>query len=358
MVNSTGSFTRLRTVRVMIVCAALLASMAITTSSATAQTPPSSSAQISNAGVKGNHGSSGRGVWSSRRGHFSSQGNGWAWGWHHGHSHGGHSHGGHSHGEGNGNGHGSGYGWCNPDPDPDPDPPKPVPTADFTYNPLAPVATKVVEFDASTSTGGQTPGLTGVITKYDWDFGDGTAVESTTTPVVSHAFAAAGDFPVSLTVTNDQAETDTIIREVHVVPAPPPWDPGDPQLPEVGGTAPPADLPEEPATVIPAAPRAGTLRKRGGKRLLFTTSISFAAPAGVSAEDACVGDVSLRGSARRAGKTKAVAPLVASGSRCKATFRLTLPQALTGKPVKLDFSFAGNDNVAAWRVVKTLTIKP
>ena len=44
----------------------------------------------------------------------------------------------------------------------------------------------------------------GTIASYTWDFGDGSAPETTTSPTVSHTYAAAGDYQVSLTVTDDE----------------------------------------------------------------------------------------------------------------------------------------------------------
>ncbi|HYW78804.1 MAG TPA: PKD domain-containing protein, partial [Thermoguttaceae bacterium] len=48
--------------------------------------------------------------------------------------------------------------------------------------------------------------IDGTIVAYDWDFGDGAVGSGLTS---SHAYAAAGDYTVTLTVTDDQGATDT-----------------------------------------------------------------------------------------------------------------------------------------------------
>ena len=71
-------------------------------------------------------------------------------------------------------------------------------------------------FDASGSTA--MPGAT--ITKYSWDFGDGSAAGSGATP--THAYAAAGTYTATVTVTDSNGNTNTASKTVTVTAPPPP----------------------------------------------------------------------------------------------------------------------------------------
>ena len=93
-------------------------------------------------------------------------------------------------------------------------PPNIPPVASFTYSPAVISVGQAVNFDASAS---HDPD--GTIVSYDWDFGDGTTAKGVT---VSHIYSAAGSYPVSLTVTDDQGATDTITQTVTVSEVPPP----------------------------------------------------------------------------------------------------------------------------------------
>ncbi len=59
----------------------------------------------------------------------------------------------------------------------------------------------------------------GTVVSYSWDFGDQSSANSA---VIAHTFGAAGDYPVTLTVTDDSGATDTLTRIVVVVDTPPP----------------------------------------------------------------------------------------------------------------------------------------
>ncbi len=79
-----------------------------------------------------------------------------------------------------------------------------APTASYSY-----IATNLaVDFDGSGSSDSD-----GTITNYSWDFGDGNTASG---QVASHTFAAAGDYSVSLTVTDDGGLTDTSTQTVSV----------------------------------------------------------------------------------------------------------------------------------------------
>ena len=59
----------------------------------------------------------------------------------------------------------------------------------------------------------------GVITSYEWDFGDGTTAE-TVVGFTSHTYMKYGQYTVRLTVTNDQGGTDDAIASIKVNGAP------------------------------------------------------------------------------------------------------------------------------------------
>ncbi len=87
------------------------------------------------------------------------------------------------------------------------------PLASFTVGTASPTATQPVSFDAS---GSSDPD--GTITGYSWDFGDGTT-GSGAKP--SHTYSHAGEYTVTLTVTDDEGETGEVAHQVSVADAPP-----------------------------------------------------------------------------------------------------------------------------------------
>jgi|GEM_PF-1553646 len=84
------------------------------------------------------------------------------------------------------------------------------PTALFTASPDAPEAGQQVSFDASGSSDAD-----GSIASYEWDF-DGDGVVDATGEQVTTAFDAAGDYDVTLTVTDDEGATDSTTETVTV----------------------------------------------------------------------------------------------------------------------------------------------
>jgi len=83
------------------------------------------------------------------------------------------------------------------------------PTASFAYAPSRPLVNEGIIFDASAS-----QDFDGVITTYQWDFGDGNITVVSQTSVV-HAFSAGGNYTVTLTVTDNDSysrSTSQVIR--------------------------------------------------------------------------------------------------------------------------------------------------
>ncbi len=88
------------------------------------------------------------------------------------------------------------------------------PVASFTYTPEHPVVNQTVTFDASSSYDPD-----GVVVLYEWDFGDGATASGV---VVTHAYSAAGNYRVTLTVTNDDGAKNSTSRLITVLPPTPP----------------------------------------------------------------------------------------------------------------------------------------
>jgi PKD repeat protein len=91
------------------------------------------------------------------------------------------------------------------------------PSAQFTYQPFKPKAGQGVEFDA-TDTVDESPATL----NYTWNFGDGSVAHG---KVVTHSYASAGQYKVTLRVRDNGALTDVFNYDVTVVeskkPVPP-----------------------------------------------------------------------------------------------------------------------------------------
>ncbi|CAA6819329.1 MAG: Chitinase (EC [uncultured Thiotrichaceae bacterium] len=85
----------------------------------------------------------------------------------------------------------------------------PAPIANIVANPETGTATLDVSFDGSTSTDD------GSITQYDWDFGDGTALD--TGAIVNHSYTVPGTYTVTLTVTDDGNKTAVTSVTITVI---------------------------------------------------------------------------------------------------------------------------------------------
>ena len=88
------------------------------------------------------------------------------------------------------------------------------PRANLTAYPLQIQEGETVTFDARDS-----EPIEGVITDYQWDFGDGQTSE-TTTGFTSHRYSTFGIFTVELTVINSQGGADTATTTINVNGAP------------------------------------------------------------------------------------------------------------------------------------------
>lgn len=87
-----------------------------------------------------------------------------------------------------------------------------TPSAAFTPSTTSVADGGSVNFNGSASTTAATS-----ITDYDWNFGDGTTLDSGTTATASHAFATPGPHTVTLTVTNSYGATGQATKTVTVL---------------------------------------------------------------------------------------------------------------------------------------------
>jgi len=87
------------------------------------------------------------------------------------------------------------------------------PVAEFTWEPLQPMAGEEVTFDASSSYDPE-----GCILQYQWNFGDGTTASG---EIVKHIFIDDGTYTVTLTVEDKWGEKDTKTQTITVLNPPP-----------------------------------------------------------------------------------------------------------------------------------------
>lgn len=83
--------------------------------------------------------------------------------------------------------------------------------------PTADLATNCTGLICNLSGAGSTDS-DGAIQSYAWDFGDGATASTGSVSSTSHTFAAAGTYPVKLTVTDDRGATDTTVTNLTVTP--------------------------------------------------------------------------------------------------------------------------------------------
>lgn len=228
--------------------------------------------------------------------------------------------------------------------------PKPQPTARFTLAPSSPVAERNVAYDGSSSTGGETPNSVGTIVTYSWDFGDGHAADGAS-PTTNHTFATAGTFVVRLTVINDAGQSNTASQSIAVAPAPPPYEPGD------GATSDFSADGDSPYAVQPLVPRSLVSSSRSTKGVTVAVAVSFSLPEGSDTASACDGSAQVAVSSSGQRKTSSSAKLAATDDGCQVRFKLKLPKGYAGKKAKFEFGFAGNEDIAPWKLTRKLAVK-
>ncbi|UCF09905.1 MAG: PKD domain-containing protein, partial [Candidatus Bipolaricaulota bacterium] len=110
--------------------------------------------------------------------------------------------------------------------------PNQAPTAAYVVAPPNPVVGQTVAFDGSSS-----HDTDGVITSWEWSFGDGQVASGSQT---THSYGSAGIYSVTLVVRDDDGATDSETKQLTVTAAPnqPPTAvfPVTPTAPEVGET--------------------------------------------------------------------------------------------------------------------------
>jgi len=97
------------------------------------------------------------------------------------------------------------------------------PQASFAYWPSAPTINITINFDASSST---PEGYGDIITKYEWDFGDGSPhyirTGSPADPTATHVYTQATRYIVTLNVTNNEGLWCTTSKPINVTLGVPP----------------------------------------------------------------------------------------------------------------------------------------
>lgn len=104
-----------------------------------------------------------------------------------------------------------------------PEAPNQPPNASFVYSPVSPIVAgeSVVAFNGSASTDSD-----GSVATYAWDFGDGTAAQSSSSPTIGHVFPDTANtcmemvYTVQLTVTDDQGDKGFASAQVRVTELP------------------------------------------------------------------------------------------------------------------------------------------
>jgi chitodextrinase len=88
----------------------------------------------------------------------------------------------------------------------------PNPSASFSSSPTDPLVNQQINFNGSASTAPQGHR----IVNYTWDFGDGTPLFSSGSPIASHSYTLPRTYTVTLVVTDDTGKTGTQSNGVQV----------------------------------------------------------------------------------------------------------------------------------------------
>jgi len=106
------------------------------------------------------------------------------------------------------------------------------PFASFIYSPENATVDETITFNASSSYDPD-----GTIVSYEWNFGDGN-VTNTTHEILNHSYSEAGNYEVTLTVTDDDGVTNSTTKEITVYPPTAIFDTGAPSNPylSISGT--------------------------------------------------------------------------------------------------------------------------
>lgn len=91
----------------------------------------------------------------------------------------------------------------------------PVPSASFTLSNTSPVAGSAVTFDGLSSSP-----TAGEIVQYEWSFGDDSPAVIGSQAEPSHTYSTAGNYTVTLKVTNDSGASASTIQQIVVSPVP------------------------------------------------------------------------------------------------------------------------------------------
>mgnify|MGYP001059971866 CR=1 FL=1 len=104
------------------------------------------------------------------------------------------------------------------------------PMAKFTFSPTRPLVNETVTFNATESSPNG-----GTIVSYFWNFGD-EQTANTTTPIITHAYSAVGNYTVTLTTTDSYGLTDNCTESITIIKPPVADFTFSPTWPKVGET--------------------------------------------------------------------------------------------------------------------------